>query len=380
MSFQNLPLVPDAQPERCVLDAFRLAIAQKLHQVFPNLTVEQAYGGVDYSKKDSDFTVAIPRFKMGGKPTDWTEKFKNEWTPDEWVDSLTVNGPFLALQMQNRHPHQGVLGQIDRLTRNTASGKPEYGSNDSGKGKKIVIGKDPLYLLYFFFQYPVGVTFLQRTNSTLQPFRSILTTLGCTILTILSEYSSPNIAKKFHVGHLRSTIIGAFLINLYRTCGWETVALNYLGDWGKQFGLIAVGYEKYGNDEAMKQDPIKHLYDVYVKINADADADESVHDAARAYFKRMEDGDESALLKWRQWRADSIERYKGEYKVLNVEFDEYIGESMVGREVQLEAIQKLTDMGLVEVSENATRIDLETKYKLGKPILLKTGEFRQHFA
>ena len=190
-----------------------------------------------------------------------------------------------------------------------------------------------------------------------------------------SEYSSPNIAKKFHVGHLRSTIIGAFLINLYRTCGWETVALNYLGDWGKQFGLIAVGYEKYGNDDAMKNDPIKHLYDVYVKINADADSDPSVHDAARAYFKRMEDGDESALLKWRQWRADSIERYKEEYKVLNVEFDEYIGESMVGREVQLEAIQKLTDMGLVEVAENATRIDLETKYKLGKPVLLKTGEF-----
>ncbi len=162
---------------------------------------------------------------------------------------------------------------------------------------------------------------------------------------------------------------------MYRTCGWETVALNYLGDWGKQFGLIAVGYEKYGNDEAMKQDPIKHLYDVYVKINADADADPSVHDAARAYFKRMEDGEESALVQWRQWRADSIERYKEEYKVLNVEFDEYIGESMVGREVQLGAIQKLTDMGLVEVSENATRIDLETNHKLGKPVLLKTGEF-----
>lgn len=229
------------------------------------------------------------------------------------------------------------------------------------------------------FRFSIVISFNILLESCLTAHNSNLQHLsfhlGCNILTVLLEYSSPNIAKKFHVGHLRSTIIGAFLINLYRTCGWDTVALNYLGDWGKQFGLIAVGYEKYGNDEAMRQDPIKHLYDVYVKINADADADPAVHDAARAHFKRMEDGEESALLQWRQWRADSIERYKEEYKVLNVEFDEYIGESMVGREVQLGAIQKLTDMGLVEVSENATRIDLETNYKLGKPVLLKTGEF-----
>lgn len=159
MSFQNLPLVPDAEPERCILDAFRLAIAQKLHQVFPNVTVEQAYGGVDYSKKDSDFTVAIPRFKMGGKPTDWAEKFKNEWTPDEWVDHLTTNGPFLLFKCRNDTLTKRVLEQIDRLTRNTASGKPEYGSSDSGKGKKIVIGED--FLRCFF-----GAIFLYRTNST----------------------------------------------------------------------------------------------------------------------------------------------------------------------------------------------------------------------
>jgi arginyl-tRNA synthetase len=153
MSFQNLPSVPGAEPERCVLDGFRLAIAQKLHQVFPNLTVEQAYDGVDYSKKDSDFTVAIPRFKMGGKPTDWTEKFKNEWTPDEWVDTLTVNGPFLLFKCKTDALTKEILGQVDRLTRNTASGKPDYGSNDSGKGKKVVIGEH-------FLRYPFGVTLL----------------------------------------------------------------------------------------------------------------------------------------------------------------------------------------------------------------------------
>jgi len=149
-----------------VLDAFRLIIAQKLHQVFPNLTVEQAYDGVDYSKKDSDFTVAIPRFKMGGKPTEWTEKFKNEWTPDEWVDSLTVNGPFLLFKCRTDTLTKVVLGQVDRLTRHTASGKPEYGSNDAGKGKKVVIGRIYHINASIFFIICFDMPLVQRTNLT----------------------------------------------------------------------------------------------------------------------------------------------------------------------------------------------------------------------
>ena len=81
------------------------------------------------------------------------------------------------------------------------------------------------------------------------------------------DFSSPNIAKEFHAGHLRSTIIGAFLANLYATMGWDTVKINYLGDWGKQFGLLAVGWFKYGSEELFEQDPLAHLVDVYVKIN-----------------------------------------------------------------------------------------------------------------
>ena len=121
--------------------------------------------------------------------------------------------------------------------------------------------------------------------------------------------------------------------------------MNYLGDWGKQvtdslpssnnhltqsqFGLIAVGFERYGSEEELKKDAIKHLYDVYVKINADAEKDPTVHDAARLWFKRMEDGDESALTNWRHWRETSVEKYKDEYARLNVHFDVYSGESQV---------------------------------------------------
>lgn len=239
------------------------------------------------------------------------------------------------------------------------------------------------------------------------------------------EYSSPNIAKEFHVGHLRSTIIGAFLSNLYRTCGWEVVSLNYLGDWGKQFGLIAVGYDKYGDEAEMERDPIKHLYNVYVKINKDlqeekgeaekkdfkaapaastapqtdatqappataettaspaevkaereeekVEGEESGVDAeARAYFKRMESGDESSLTNWRKWRQYSIQQYEKQYETLNVHFDEYLGESMVSHAQQLEAVEQLEKIGLVSDSKGAKLVDLE-KWKLGKAILLKKG-------
>lgn len=106
--------------------------------------------------------------------------------------------------------------------------------------------------------------------------------------------SSPNIAKPFHFGHLRSTMIGNFLRNLYKALGYNVVGINYLGDWGKQYGLLAVGFDEFGSEEELVKNPIRHLYDVYVQINKKADSDEEVgmkiHNAARAYFKKMEDG------------------------------------------------------------------------------------------
>jgi arginyl-tRNA synthetase len=104
------------------------------------------------------------------------------------------------------------------------------------------------------------------------------------------EFSSPNIAKPFHAGHLRSTIIGNFVAHVLQANGWDTISINYLGDWGKQYGLLAVGFEKYGSNQELEKDAIRHLFDVYVKINADATENPEIHDHARSYFKRMEDG------------------------------------------------------------------------------------------
>ena len=139
------------------------------------------------------------------------------------------------------------------------------------------------------------------------------------------------------------------------------------------FGLIAVGYEKYGSNEKLQEDAIKHLFDIYVAINKDAETDPTVKEAAAAWFKRMEDGDEDALKNWRVWRELSVRKYAEEYERLNVKFDEYTGESQVSQEGMAKAISQLEAAGIVEESQGARIVDLE-KYKLGKAIVRKKGK------
>ncbi|EGG15018.1 arginyl-tRNA synthetase [Cavenderia fasciculata] len=186
---------------------------------------------------------------------------------------------------------------------------------------------------------------------------------------IILEFSSPNIAKPFHAGHLRSTIIGNFLVNLHRAVGYKVTSMNYLGDWGKQYGLLAIGFERFGSEEELQKDPIAHLFHVYVKINAQAETEPSIHDDARSYFKRMEDGDVDALAIWKRFRDVSIEKYKAIYARLNVSFDIYSGESLMC-DGMVHAYDKLVEKNLVIESEGAKVIDLEA-YKLGKVLVKK---------
>jgi arginyl-tRNA synthetase len=137
--------------------------------------------------------------------------------------------------------------------------------------------------------------------------------------------------------------------------------------------MIAHGFEKYGSQEELEKDAIKHLYQVYVKVNADAAVDPSVKVDAAKWFKRMEDGDEEALKNWRVWRELSVKKYEEEYDRLNVKFDVYLGESMVGKEWQDKALERLEEMGLISDVNGAKLVDLE-KWKMGKAILRKAGE------
>lgn len=133
-----------------------------------------------------------------------------------------------------------------------------------------------------------------------------------------------------------------------------------------------MGFEKYGSREELEKDAIKHLFDVYVKVNKDAEADPNVKVEAAKWFKRMEDGDETALANWRVWRELSVKKYAEQYKRLNVEFDIYNGESQVGKEWQAKALERLTELGLIIDAEGSKVVDLE-KYKLGSAILRKKG-------
>lgn len=137
--------------------------------------------------------------------------------------------------------------------------------------------------------------------------------------------------------------------------------------------MIAVGFEKYGSQEELEKDAIKHLFDVYVQVNKDANEDPNVKVEAAKWFKRMEDGDESALTNWRVWRELSVKKYEGEYNRLNVHFDEYTGESKVGKEWQDKSLERLEAMGLISDVDGAKIVDLE-KWKMGKAVLRKKGE------
>ena len=136
--------------------------------------------------------------------------------------------------------------------------------------------------------------------------------------------------------------------------------------------MIATGYERYGSQSELEKDAIKHLFDVYVKVNKEAEANPSVKEEAANWFKRMEDGDESALDNWRVWRAMSVKKYEQEYERLNVKFDVYTGESMVGQESMNVALEKLDEMGLISDTNGAKLVDLE-KWKLGKAVVRKKG-------
>ncbi|KFO86249.1 hypothetical protein N320_01186, partial [Buceros rhinoceros silvestris] len=177
------------------------------------------------------------------------------------------------------------------------------------------------------------------------------------------EFSSPNIAKKFHIGHLRSTIVGNFIANLKVALGHEVVRINYLGDWGMQFGLLGVGFEQFGNKEKLKSSPLEHLFEVYVQINKAAE-DENTKKLAQDFFRKLEEHDEQALSLWKQFRDFSIEEYTRIYKRLGVHFDEYSGESFYQEKSQ-EVLKMLEDKGLFQKTIKGTGIvDLSEKKDL----------------
>ena len=186
---------------------------------------------------------------------------------------------------------------------------------------------------------------------------------------ICLDYSSPNVAKNFHVGHLRTTIIGNSLYKIFSKLGYNAIRINHLGDWGTQFGKLIVAYKAWGSKEAVEKDGISELMKLYVKFHEEADKNPELVDEARAWFARMEQGDEEALSIWQWFKDISLVEYKRTYDLLGVDFDYYLGESFYRDKCQ-EVVDKITEAGLLKESEGAMIVDL-SEYDMAPCIITK---------
>ena len=176
--------------------------------------------------------------------------------------------------------------------------------------------------------------------------------------TIVIDYSSPNIANPFHVGHLRSTVIGNAIYKIYECLGYNCEGVNHLGDWGTQFGKLIVAYKKWGSKEAVEKDGIQELMKIYVKFHDEAEKEPSLDDEARLWFVKMQDGDEEALTLWKWFYDISIKEFERVYEMLGVKFDAYTGESFYNDKMDV-VVEELKEKNLLKESEGAMIVDLE---------------------
>lgn len=178
--------------------------------------------------------------------------------------------------------------------------------------------------------------------------------------TVLIDYSSPNIAKPFHIGHLRSTVIGNSLYKIHQFLGYNCVGINHLGDYGTQFGKLIEGYKRWGSQYHIEENPIDELTKIYVRINNLCKEDESVLEECRNNFKKLEDGDSYCTELWTKFRELSLKEFQKVYDLLDVQFDSLNGEAFYSDKMD-EVIDILTKSGKLIDSEGAKVIDLEEK-------------------
>ncbi|QOU20719.1 hypothetical protein BRETT_000431 [Brettanomyces bruxellensis] len=335
LHLQAPEFIEGSYPEYNVVDLCRNYIAGQLSKL-TGVDKKIAYDSLAWSivLEKGDLIVPLPRLRLKGDLVQMAKDLASKFELGGFLDHVAPVGKFLQFFFSPKF-------LLNVVTPDVLKRGAKYGSAPLGKGK-----------------------------------------------TVLVEFSSPNIAKPFHAGHLRSTIIGGFLSNLYERLGWKVIRMNYLGDWGKQFGVLAVGFNKYGSDEELAKNPIQHLFEVYVKINQDIasekeeaektgiplDEKASTDGQARAFFKRMEQGDKEALKLWKKFRELSITKYIGTYGRLNIKYDVYSGESQVSQKTMDMVMEQLHEKKLIHEDKGALLVDFKKlgKKKLGKVLVQKT--------
>lgn len=272
----------------------------------------------DQKLGDYAFPCFVLSKKLKRSPDQIASELGSKLEATELIQEIHPVGPYVNFRVNKSKLAEFVLTQIFDL-------KDNYGSDKIGKGK-----------------------------------------------TILIDFSSPNIAKPFGVGHLRTTVIGNALYRIFKKLGFEVIRINHLGDWGTQFGKIILAYKMWGNEEELLKDPIATLYDLYVRFHQEAERKPELEGEARSWFKRLEDGDKEASRLWKKFRDYSLQEFKRVYDMLDIEFDTYPGESFYN-EFMNQTIQEIKAKGLAEISQDALIVNLE-KFDLPPCLLKKKDE------
>jgi arginyl-tRNA synthetase len=185
------------------------------------------------------------------------------------------------------------------------------------------------------------------------------------------DMSSPNIAKPFSMGHLRSTVIGNALAKIFQKCGYETVKINHLGDWGTQFGKLITAYKKWGDEEKVKKEPIKELLSLYIRFHSESEGNPSLEDEGRAWFKKLEDGNAEALALWSWFREESLKEFNKIYQLLQVDFHSFAGEAFYNDKMDV-VVNLLEEQSLLIESDHAQVVDLQDESL--PPCLIKKSD------
>jgi arginyl-tRNA synthetase len=237
---------------------------------------------------------------------------------DSLVGTVSAAGPYLNFALDPKQLACTVLEEVQRWN-------DQYGGDDIGQGKKVVI-----------------------------------------------DYSSPNVARRMHVGHLRSTVIGQSIRNLHDFLGYHTIGDNHLGDWGTQFGKLIYAYKHWGDDQAMTKDPIEHLVDLYALFHREAQKDPALEEEGRRWFARLEEGDPEARQLW-QWFYDlTLEQFEKTYRRMGVHFDTYHGESFY-EDMLDDVLQEVVEKGVAEADPDSPAIVLDlTEHGIPSTLLRKS--------
>ncbi|MDO5009745.1 MAG: arginine--tRNA ligase [Intestinibacter bartlettii] len=298
---------------------FKLAIANCLKEKIEDLTLEEIVALIEVppNKEMGDF--AFPCFKLAKvfrkAPNMIAADLAENIEAKGAISKVMPLGGYVNFFVNKSQLAQTVINDV--LTK-----KEKYGHTDLGQDKAVVI-----------------------------------------------DFSSPNIAKPFHIGHIRTTVIGNALYKIYDSQGYNVVRVNHLGDYGTQFGKLIVAFKLWGRKEAVEANPIPELLKLYVKFHEEAEEKPEMEDEARAWFTKLENGDEEAKALWQWFRDESLKEFARVYDLLDIEFDSYAGESFYSDKMDV-VIEQLKEKGLLVQSQGTNVVDLE-EYNMPPALITK---------